>query len=196
VDEFSRRESNLADEANSEEWGMIKFQQPIALKILDSGHDREKDCRTDQCNHLRVLNNKTSHNRSKTGMLHCSDLFLALFANDVYQRGDSERRLDIFGRLYKRGDPMLTIMVFAAAIGIILGSYCRILVLLPMILLISGATFAAGFGSKVDVTTFAFVLLAIVATLQIGYVVGGIAGVYFSMRTKVLAGTIRPSRHY
>ena len=91
---------------------------------------------------------------------------------------------------------MLTIILFAAAIGIILGSKCGILVLVPTISLISGATFAAGFRSNVDLTTIAFVLLAIVATLQIGYVVGGIAGVYLSMRSKLLRGTIGPSRYY
>ena len=91
---------------------------------------------------------------------------------------------------------MLTVLLFAAAIGIILGSNCRILVLGPTILLISGATIAAGFGSNVNFTTIAFVLLAVVITLQICYVVGGIAGVYLSMRSKLLRGTIRPSRYY
>jgi hypothetical protein len=91
---------------------------------------------------------------------------------------------------------MLTVILFAAAIGIILGSNCRIHVLGPTILLISGATFTAGFGLKVDFTTIALVLLAIVATLQIGYVVGGIASVYLTMRSKLLRGTIGPSRYY
>ena len=91
---------------------------------------------------------------------------------------------------------MLTIILLAAAIGIILGSNCRILVLGPTILLISGATIAAGFGSNVNFTTIAFVLLAVVITLQICYVVGGIAGVYLSMRSKLLRGNIKPSRYY
>jgi hypothetical protein len=88
---------------------------------------------------------------------------------------------------------MFTVILFAAAIGIILGSNCKILVLVPTILLMSGATFAAGFGLKVDFTTVAFVLLAIVATLQIGYVVGGTAGVYLSERSKLLRGAVGPS---
>jgi hypothetical protein len=95
------------------------------------------------------------------------------------------------------GDPMLIVILFAAAaIGLILGSNCRILVLGPTILLISGATFVAGFGSNVDFTTVAFVLLAVVTTLQICYVVGGIAGVYLSMRSKLLRGSIGPSQYY
>ena len=91
---------------------------------------------------------------------------------------------------------MLTVILIAAAIGIILGSNCRVLVLGPTILVISGAIFAAGFGSNVDFTTIAFVLLAVVTTLQICYVVGGIGAVYLSMRSKLLRGTIGPSRYY
>ena len=100
-----------------------------------------------------------------------------------------------FGRVLG-GDPLLTVVLFAAAIGVILGSNFRILVLVPTILVVSGATFAAGFGSHVDFTTIAFVLLAVVITLQICYVVGGIAGVYLRMRSELPRGSIGPSRYY
>jgi hypothetical protein len=91
---------------------------------------------------------------------------------------------------------MLTVILFAAAIGVILGSSCRILVLGPATLLASSATLAAGFVSNANFITITCVLLAVLATLQIGYVLGGIAGAYLRMRTNVLRSTIRPSRYY
>jgi hypothetical protein len=90
---------------------------------------------------------------------------------------------------------MLAIVLFSATIGIILGSNFRIFVLGPAILFAFSGTLAAGFASGVSFATIAFAVSVILASLQIGYVVGGIAAAYFTMRSKLLRDGFNPSRY-
>ena len=91
---------------------------------------------------------------------------------------------------------MLATILFAAGIGIILGSNCKVFVLGPAILFASGATLAAGLASNVGFVSIASVIVAILVTLQIGYVIGGVAAAYLSMQSKLLRSSTRPSRYY
>jgi hypothetical protein len=91
---------------------------------------------------------------------------------------------------------MLAMILFSTAIGIILGSNFRIFVLGPAILFASSATLAAGFVSSVSFATITLAVFAVLASLQIGYVVGGIAAAYFGLRRELLSGGFNPSRYY
>jgi hypothetical protein len=91
---------------------------------------------------------------------------------------------------------MLAIIVLGTAVGAILGSHFKIFILGPAFLLASSATVVAGLIGKVDAHTIVLALLAILAALQFGYVVGGVAAASLSVQTNLPNRTWTPSQYY
>jgi hypothetical protein len=70
---------------------------------------------------------------------------------------------------------MIAILIFGAAVGIILGlGRFKVFALLPVILLFAAGTIARGIATGLEARTIAFGLLAAVASPQIAYVVSAI----------------------
>jgi ethanolamine transporter EutH len=91
---------------------------------------------------------------------------------------------------------MLAIIVLGAAAGAILGSHFKMFVLGPAILLACFAAVAAGFISHVDAHTIVLGVLATLAALQFGYVVGGVAAAHLNAPAKLPHRTWTPSQYY
>jgi uncharacterized membrane protein len=70
---------------------------------------------------------------------------------------------------------MLASIICAAVIGIILGSNFTVFSLAPAILLSAAAALAASFANDADFHVVIFAMLAMVTSLQVGYLAGGIA---------------------
>jgi hypothetical protein len=81
--------------------------------------------------------------------------------------------------------PMLAIAIFAGAFGAVFGTHCKILVLIPAMLFALAATFAVGFVSGANPHTVFLAMLAILASLQLGYFAAGIAATYLWAPTKL-----------
>jgi hypothetical protein len=130
-------------------------------------------------------------------MLQRGQLSLAAFPNDgqYWGRQRAERRL-LSSRLSERGRPMLATIVLGAAAGALLGSHCKMFILGPAILLACFATVAAGFTSHFDAHTIVLGVLATLAALQFGYVVGGVAAAYLDAKAKLPHRTRTPSQYF
>jgi hypothetical protein len=79
---------------------------------------------------------------------------------------------------------MLAVAVFGGALGVVLGAHFKVFVLMPAMLFASVATFALGFGSGANPHAIFLAMLVILASLQFGFVAGGVAETHFSARTK------------
>ena len=90
---------------------------------------------------------------------------------------------------------MLAMIIFGAAVGAILGSQFKMLVLGPAILFAIPGTAAAGFIRGIDPHDIVLAVLAISASLQFGYVVGGIAAAYRSVQTRLPNRPWTPSQY-
>jgi hypothetical protein len=130
-------------------------------------------------------------------MLQRGQLSLAAFPNDgqYWGRQRAERRL-LSSRLSERGRPMLATIVLGAAAGALLGSHCKMFILGPAILLACFATVAAGFTSHFDAHTIVLGVLATLAALQFGYVVGGVVAAYLDAKAERPHRTWTPSQYY
>jgi hypothetical protein len=130
-------------------------------------------------------------------VLQRGQLSLAAFPNDGQCWGTqrAERRL-LSSRLSERGRSMLAIIVLGAASGALLGSHFKMLVLGPAILLACFAAMAAGFISHFDAHTIVLGVLATLAALQFGYVVGGVVAAYLDAKAKRPHRTWTPSQYY
>ena len=91
---------------------------------------------------------------------------------------------------------MLAIIVLGAVSGALLGSHFKMLVLGPAILLASFAAVAAGFISHFDAYTIVLGVLATLAALQFGYVVGGVVAAYLDAKAKRPHRTWTPSQYF
>lgn len=89
---------------------------------------------------------------------------------------------------------MLAIAILGAALGIVLGSQFKMLVLGPAIFFALTATVAGGFMHGIDPRDIALAALAILASLQLGYVVGGVVVAYLS-ETKLAHRTWTSSQY-
>ena len=83
---------------------------------------------------------------------------------------------------------MIAIVIFGVGLGAVLGSYFKIFVLGPAILFAAAATLAVDFVREVSPSTIVLAIVAILASLQFGYLAGGIATAYLSMRFKPSGG--------
>ena len=88
---------------------------------------------------------------------------------------------------------MLAGIIFVVMIGIILGSNFTVFILAPAILLTAAATLAAGFANDADFGVIVFAMLAMLASLQVGYFAGGIAA---ACQSKAPGSTWKSSRYY
>jgi hypothetical protein len=91
---------------------------------------------------------------------------------------------------------MIQARILGAAAGALLGSQCKMFILGLAILLASFATVAAGFTSHFDAHTIVLGVLATLAALQFGYVVGGVAAAYLDAKAKRSNRTWTPSQYY
>ena len=66
----------------------------------------------------------------------------------------------------------ISLVVISFVAGIALGQWFRVLILVPVMTLALGGTIAAGIARADDVWSIAFVAIAVVTGLQIGYLVG------------------------
>jgi hypothetical protein len=82
-------------------------------------------------------------------------------------------------RVAFQGGPMLAIIICIVVMGIILGSNFTVFILGPAILLTTAVTLVTGFANA-DYRFVVFTTLAMLASLQIGYFVGGISAAYLS----------------
>jgi hypothetical protein len=89
---------------------------------------------------------------------------------------------------------MLAITILGAAVGIVLGSQFKMLVLGPAIFFAFTATVAAGFVHGINPRDIALTVLAILASLEFGYVVGGCAVAYLN-ETRLPHRTWRSSQY-
>ena len=130
-------------------------------------------------------------------VLQRGQLSLAAFPNDgqYWGRQRAERRL-LSSRLSERGRAMIAIIVFGAVAGALLGSHFKMFILGPAILLASFVTAVAGLTSHFDAHTIVLGVLATLAALQFGYVVGGVAAAYLDAKTKRSNRTWTPSQYY
>jgi len=87
------------------------------------------------------------------------------------------------------------IVISAFIAGIILGSRFRVFVLAPAILLATISTVAITFANGVSGGAIVLVVLAVMVSLQCGYV-AGVAIAYFAERSKLSRRTWRPSPFY
>jgi hypothetical protein len=91
---------------------------------------------------------------------------------------------------------MLAVIILGAAVGLVLGAYFKMFALGPAIMLASAATVATGFINGMDAHIVVLAVLAVLVSLQVGYVVGGVAAAYFSVQTKLPHRTWMPSQYY
>ena len=84
---------------------------------------------------------------------------------------------------------MVTIVIFGAALGAVLGSHFKVFVLGPAMLFAAAAALAVDFVRDVSPSTIVFAIVAILASLQFGYLAGGIT------RFKPSGGNWTPSRY-
>jgi hypothetical protein len=130
-------------------------------------------------------------------VLQRGQLSLAAFPNDGQFWGTqrAERRL-LSSRPSERGRSVFAIIVLGAASGALLGWHFKMSILGPAILLVSFATVAVGFTSHFDANTIVLGVLAILAALQFGYVVGGVAAAYLDAKAKLPHRTRTPSQYF
>jgi hypothetical protein len=95
----------------------------------------------------------------------------------------------------KGGIPMLAIAIFGAAVGAVLSLRYRMVVLMPAMVFASAATLAVGFASGANPHSIVLAILAILASLQFGYVAGGLAAAYLSVQTTLPHRTWTPSQY-
>ena len=67
----------------------------------------------------------------------------------------------------------ISLVVISFVAGIALGQWFKVLILVPVMSLALGGTIAAGIARADDVWSIAFVAIAVVTGLQIGYLVSG-----------------------
>jgi hypothetical protein len=79
----------------------------------------------------------------------------------------------------------LAMAIFGATVGAFLGSQFKMFVLGPATFFALSVTVAAGFARGLGLHEIALVVLAILASLQFGYIAGGVAALFFSMPTKL-----------
>jgi hypothetical protein len=79
---------------------------------------------------------------------------------------------------------MVAIVIFGAALGAVLGSHFKIFILGPAMLFAAAAALAVDFVRDVRPSTIVLAIVSILASLQFGYLTGGIATAYLSMRFK------------
>lgn len=91
---------------------------------------------------------------------------------------------------------MLAILIFGISAGAILGSRFTIFVFVPVIIFASGAAVIGGIVSSYDARVIAFAELTVLASLQFGYIAGGILAEYFGEQTKSRRIPWRPPEHY
>jgi hypothetical protein len=87
------------------------------------------------------------------------------------------------------------IVIFAFAAGIILGTRFRVFVLAPAILFAIISTVPITFANGISGGASVLVALAVIVSLQCGYV-AGVAAAYFAERSKLPRRTWRPSPFY
>jgi hypothetical protein len=90
---------------------------------------------------------------------------------------------------------MLAMAIFGAAVGALLGSQFKMFVLGPAILFALSVTVAAGFARGLDLHDIALAVSAILASLQFGYIAGGVAASFFSVQTKLSHRSWTPSQY-
>ena len=88
---------------------------------------------------------------------------------------------------------MIAIVIFGAGFGAVLGSHFKIFVLGPAMLFAAVATLAIDFVREVSPSTIVLAIVAILASLRFGYLAGGIATAYLSMRFKPSGDNWTPS---
>jgi hypothetical protein len=79
---------------------------------------------------------------------------------------------------------MLAVAMLGGAFGVVLGAHFKVFVLMPATLFASAATVVLGFGSGANLHAIFLAMLAILASLQFGFVAGGVTETYFSVRTR------------
>jgi hypothetical protein len=86
----------------------------------------------------------------------------------------AESRLVERSDFQERGTLMVVFLIIATITGILLGLRFKVFVLVPAVLIASGAVIITGHGPKI----IALTMLAATALLQIGYIFGCIVRVY------------------
>jgi hypothetical protein len=89
---------------------------------------------------------------------------------------------------------MLAMTIFGAAVGTFLGSQFKMFVLGPAILFALAETVAAGFIRGTDSLDIVLSVLAVLGSLQFGYVGGGVAAVYLSVHPRLPRPTCTSSQ--
>ena len=74
---------------------------------------------------------------------------------------------------------MILIIILGAGAGVVLGTHFRVFVLGPAVLLVSPATLTACFTRGIGAHTIVLTALAVLFSLQFGYVMGSLAATYF-----------------
>jgi hypothetical protein len=93
----------------------------------------------------------------------------------------------------------ISLVVISFVVGIALGQWFKVLILVPVMGLALGGTIAAGIARADDVWSIAFVAVAVVTGLQIGYLVGiwlrsFIVGARFGRASRWLTPTLEAAR--
>ena len=93
----------------------------------------------------------------------------------------------------------ISLVVISFVAGIALGQWFKVLILVPVMSLALGGTIAAGIARADDVWSIAFVAIAVVTGLQIGYLVGiwlrsFIVGARFARASRRLTPTLEAAR--
>jgi len=93
----------------------------------------------------------------------------------------------------------ISLVVISFVAGIALGQWFKVLILVPVMSLALGGTIAAGIARADDVWSIAFVAVAVVTGLQIGYLVGiwlrsFIVGARFARASRRLTPTLEAAR--
>ena len=93
----------------------------------------------------------------------------------------------------------ISLVVISFVAGIALGQWFKVLILVPVMSLALGGTIAAGIARADDVWSIAFVAVAVVTGLQIGYLVGiwlrsFIVGARFGRASRWLTPTLEAAR--
>ena len=93
----------------------------------------------------------------------------------------------------------ISLVVISFVAGIALGQWFKVLILVPVMSLALGGTIAAGIARADDVWSIAWVAIAAVAVLQIGYLIGiwlrsFIVGARFARASRRLTPTLEAAR--
>ena len=93
----------------------------------------------------------------------------------------------------------ISLVVISFVVGIALGQWFKVLILVPVMGLALGGTIAAGIARADDVWSTAFVAIAVVTGLQIGYLIGiwlrsFIVGARFARAARRLTPTSEAAR--